>query len=106
MSSLKELIEAAVPGKWCPTCGEQKNYTDFSDNDALYDGLSAECRRCEGHRETARRLDGLTGPRDYAIEGEQLTRRPMPSIPVLLWRRTLDAASRRRPTSGLQEVFA
>jgi len=104
MSTIAEKIAGLVPGKWCWTCGTRKNTSDFNAKDDEYDGLQAECKRCEECREIARQMDGATGPRRYRIEGEGRTKAPNPPLDVLFAERALDASVRVRPTSGLQSV--
>lgn len=86
--------------KFCWTCGAEKDVRDFRPDSAQHDGLMAECKRCAECREIARRLDGETGPREYAIEGEG--RRSAPRNPTASARaQHLSNALRRRSASGL-----
>ena len=104
MSAMAAKIAGLVPGKWCWTCGTRKNLSDFNEKVDEYDGLQAECKRCEECREMARRIDGATGPRTYAIEGEGRTQAPTPPLHVLLGERALEASLHVRPVSGLASV--
>lgn len=91
--------------KFCWTCGGEFDVTRFEVDVEQYDGLSAECKRCEECREMARRMDGETGPRTYRIEGEG--RRKAPKARGRLTRAGLDlqASLRRRPRSGLAATY-
>lgn|GEM_PF-2189185 len=103
--SIRTIIETALPGKFCFTCGEVKDPRDFNRDPAQHDGLGAECARCHEAREMARRMDGEVGPRQYAIEGEGRKRAPF--APELTMRAVALAQNlRRRPTSGLVPAWS
>jgi hypothetical protein len=96
-------VHDTMTGKFCWTCGDQKALHLFSTKLDEYDGLAAECKRCEECREMARQLDGATAPRRYEIEGEGRTQAPL-SFGRDRLTLGLNSMLRRRPRSGLMSA--